>query len=112
MLGLVALVCAGPDARAQESTPRVSLRWNAPDECPDDAELVRSVEDFLGESLAAAGAQQLSVSLSVTGGSSGFSAKMRFRGPDGVEERSLDHPECRKLMEACALLAALAIDPE
>jgi hypothetical protein len=112
MLALAGLLGAGRRACAQETTPRVALRWNAPDDCPDDADLLRSVEGFLGEPLAAASEQQLSISLNVTAGASGFSAKMRFKSPSGIEQRSLEHPECRKLMEACALLAALAIDPE
>src|SRR4051812_33346518 len=104
MLVLAALIGAGRPVCAQETTPRVSLRWNAPDDCPDDAELLRSVEGFLGEPLAAASEQQLSISLNVSSRAGGFSAKMRFKSASGVEERALEHPECRKLMEACALL--------
>jgi hypothetical protein len=107
-----AVLGAVAPAAAQEAAPRVLLRWNAPEECPDDAELLRTVEQFLGEPLAAARQQQLSVSLNVTAVATGFSANMRFGSASGVEERSLEHPECVKLMEACALLTALAIDPE
>lgn len=88
------------------------MRWNAPDECPDDVELIRSVESYLGQPLSEARQQQLAISVSVLGSAGGFSAKLRFKGANGLEERYLEHPDCRKLAQAAALLAALAIDPE
>ena len=109
---VAAVLGAAPFASAQEAAPRVALRWNAPDECPDDAALLAAVQGFLGEPLSAANEQHLSVTLSVTGAAGAFAAKMRFKSKSGVEERFLEHPECSKLMEACALLAALAINPE
>jgi hypothetical protein len=111
-LALLVELAAGSNARAEEALPRVTLRWNAPDECPDDVELLHTVEEFLGEPLAEARAQQLSVSVNVVDAKGSFAAKLRFKGPGGVEERYLEHPECLKLMEAAALLVALAIDPE
>ena len=110
----VCLVCAGSllarDGMAQ--APRVSLRWNAPEECPDDASLLAAVESYLGEPLTQAPEQQLAVSANVVGRLGGFSVKIKFTSPAGVEERYLEHPECQKLMSGAALLMALAIDPE
>jgi hypothetical protein len=103
---------AGQVGRAQPPPARVALRWNAPDECPDDAELIRAVEKFLGEPLTEAPAQALAISVNVAGSGATFAAKLGFKGPAGIEERYLEHPECPKLMEAVALLVALAIDPE
>lgn len=111
-LAVLALCWASGTAAAAEAPQRVSLRWNAPDECPDDAQLVRAVEGFLGQPLAESREQRLSVSVSVQGGRGGFSAKLSFQSPQGSQERFLEHPECSKLAEGVALLAALAIDPE
>ncbi len=109
-LALVAWAGAG---HAGEDQPKLSLRWNAPDECPDDAVLVRSVEQQLDQPLSEARQQSLAISANVVGEpSGGFAAKLRFAGPNGTEERFLEHPDCAKLTEAVALLMALAIDPE
>jgi hypothetical protein len=117
MLGL----CATP-AFAQEQAPvptpqaapgnHISLRWNAPNECPDDAQFVAAIEGLLGQRLSEAREQELAASVNVQASAEGFSAKLEFTTPQGTQERFLDHPECRRLMDAAALLAALAIDPE
>ena len=99
-------------AFAADAPARVSLRWNAPDACPDDSEAVRNVEGFLGQRLSESREQQLGVSVDVQGTAHGFSAKLVFASPRGAEQRNLEHPDCSKLMEAAALLVALAIDPE
>jgi hypothetical protein len=99
-------------AGAVDTSERVSLRWNAPDACPDDSELVHAVEEFLGQPLSASREQQLSVSINVLGSASSFSAKLTFTSPQGTQERFLEHAECDKLTQGVALLAALAIDPE
>lgn len=113
--GVVGIVWAlvSASALAAPAPSRVALRWNSPDECPDDAELVASVEGFLGQKLSEAREQELSASVNVVGSArDGFAAKLLFKSRGGIEERSLEHPECRKLMEGAALLIALAIDPE
>jgi len=115
MLGratLLTIACGvGFSAPAHAAGP-ISLRWNAPDSCPDDAQLIATVEGFLGESLAQARTQDLAVSINVQGDETGYSAKLRLTGPSGADERFLEHPECSKLMEAAALVTALAVDPE
>ena len=109
---LFAALALATSVHAQAGAPRVSLRWNAPDECPDDADVTHAIEGFLGEPLTDAHQQNLSISASVSAEKAGFTAQLRFKGAAGVESRSLEHPECEKLMEAVALLVALAIDPE
>lgn len=106
LLGTSAALAAPPPSG-------VALRWSSPDECPDDAALVAAVEGFLGQKLSEAREQQLSASVSVAGSErDGFAAKLRFTSREGLEERSLEHRECQKLMEGAALLIALAVDPE
>jgi hypothetical protein len=112
MIGLSGWLVEGR-ALAAEPAKRVAIRWSAPDDCPDDASAIRQIEDHLGEALSASGEQTMSVSVVVQGApASSYSAKLRFRGAQGVQERFLDHPSCDKLTEAAALLVALAIDPE
>jgi len=103
---------ASVTVKAEDGAARVSLRYDAPDACPDDAHLVRAVEGFLGQPLAESREQQLSVVINVQGSPGGFSAKLSFKSPQGTQERFLEHAECDKLTEGVALLAALAIDPE
>jgi hypothetical protein len=95
-----------------QTQPRVTVRWNAPDSCPDDAALLGAVENLLGRRLADAGAQELAVSIHVHGEPGAFSAKLVLTGARGAEERFLEHPECAKLVDAVALVTALAIDPD
>jgi hypothetical protein len=100
-------------AAAQALPPRVSLRWAAPDECPDDVQLVHQIEALLGQSLLDAGEQALAVRASAQGNpDKGYAAKVSFTGAQGTEERYLEHPSCENLVQALALVIALAIDPE
>lgn len=114
--GLAGLVSAAGIAwsgvAGAQVPPRVTLRWNAPEACPDDAALLGAVESLLGRRLADAGAQQLSASIHVHGEPGAFSAKLVLTGVSGREERFLEHPECAKLADAVAVVIALAIDPE
>jgi hypothetical protein len=112
VLGAALLLAMVGPASAQSAGERVSLRWSAPDECPDDAHLIASVERLLGQPLGESREQRLSIAISVQGKPGGYSAKLSFVWPSGNEQRFLEHPECAALTEAAALLAALAIDPE
>ncbi|MEO7034995.1 MAG: hypothetical protein ABI548_13885 [Polyangiaceae bacterium] len=100
-------------ALAQGSPGQVTLRWSAPDECPDDARLVHQIETLLGQSLLETKGQSLAVRATAQGNTAhGYSGKLVFSSAQGVEERLLVHPSCDKLVEAIALVIALAIDPE
>ncbi|HEX2873769.1 MAG TPA: hypothetical protein VHP33_21080 [Polyangiaceae bacterium] len=109
---LMAVGLASATARAEGGTERVSLRYDAPEACPDDAGLVRAVEGYLGQPLTESRAQQLSVLVTVQASAEGFAAKLSFKSSQGTQERFLEHIQCDKLTEGVALLAALAIDPE
>jgi hypothetical protein len=96
-----------------ETPQRVRLRYAAPTECPDDLELVQAVEGFLGQSLRDAREQSLTIDARVQGDPrAGYSAKLAFEGPEGSVVRFVDHVNCAKLIEAAALMVAIAIDPE
>src|SRR5689334_8398286 len=101
-----------PAAAQAEAGQHVAVRYSAPEVCPDDAQLVSTIEGYLGQPLAESREQDLAVAINVQGQAGGFSAKLAFKGPHGPDERFLEHPDCRKLIDASALLVALAIDPE
>jgi hypothetical protein len=110
---LVCLCLSSRVASADVPPGHVSLRWSAPDECPDDVQLVHQVEALLGESLLGVSEQSLSAHVLVRGSvASGYAAKLEFTSAQGDDERHLEHPSCDKLLEAVALVVALAIDPE
>jgi hypothetical protein len=103
---------AGP-ALAQGSPGQVTLRWSAPDECPDDVRFLHQIETLLGQSLLETKGPSLTVRVSAQGNPErGYAGKISFASPQGDEERFLSHPRCEKLVEAMALIIALAIDPE
>jgi hypothetical protein len=105
---LLTSVCAAEVPRAA-----VSLRWTAPDECPDDIQLVHAVESLLGQSLLETREQSLAIWATAQGDSAhGFAAKVSFSSPQGTEQRFLEHPSCDQLLRALAMVVALAIDPE
>ncbi len=100
-------------AKAEDAPRKFSLRWSAPDECADDARLVHQIEQLLGESLFEAKEQSLTVRATAQGNANqGYSARLSFSSPRGTEERMLEHPSCEQLVDAIALVIALAIDPE
>lgn len=112
LIGFGMLCCASP-ARAEEATPHVALRWSAPEECPDDLQLVHEIEHFLGRNLRDAGAQSLSIQVTVERNSApGYAGKIAFRSPLGLEQRSIEHSDCEKLTQGIALMIALVVDPE
>src|SRR6478736_5600187 len=98
---------------AADDLARVSLSWSAPLECPDEAELARRIEALIGRSLHDAGEQSLAVAASAQGNArDGYAAKVSFTSLQGTEARYLEHPQCDHLVQALALVIALAIDPE
>jgi hypothetical protein len=109
LLGVGAL---SETAVAAEPVKRVTLRYSAPEACPDDAQLIATVEGFLGQQLRETREQELSASVNVVGGGNGFAAKLTFTSPRGTDERFVEDAECGKLTEAVAMLVAIAIDPE
>lgn len=109
----VSLVTSGAWAQEAQPKARVSLRADAPDECPDDAQLLHRVEALLGRSSSEGVQQPLGVRVNVQGNpSSGYVATLAFTSAQGTEQRVLEHPSCEKLIEAASLVIALAIDPD
>ncbi|HEY3257141.1 MAG TPA: hypothetical protein VGJ91_24455 [Polyangiaceae bacterium] len=100
---------------AQDSRPLavVSLRADLPEDCADDAQLVHRIEALLGRDLAESTAEPLRVRVSVVGDRNrGYAAEISFSSSHGDDRRRLEHPNCNKLIEAVALVIALAVDPD
>lgn len=112
LTALIGSLAVAPVVGAAEPVHRVTLRYNAPEACPDDAQLISLIEGFLGQPLREAREQELAAQVTVLGAAVGYSAKLTFISPRGTEERFAEDADCSKLAEAAALLVALAIDPE
>ena len=109
----LALWQVGGVAAAQAAADRVSMRWSAPDECPDDVQIVHEVEGLLGQSLSLLPDQAFTVRANVQGNAAqGYTAQLSFTSAQGTEQRELEHSDCQKLLQGVALVVALAIDPE
>lgn len=102
-----------PLAARADPAARVRIAWQASAPCPDDAELVHTVERFLGQPLEETREQQLAIEARVENKpEGGYQSRLSFASPQGTMVRELEHVDCGKLTEAAALLIALAIDPE
>jgi hypothetical protein len=109
-LAICAALCSGP-AQAEGREGHVSVHWSAPKACPNEADLKQAIEAHLGQPLSFTREQPLAILANVSADGAGYTARLRFQSPSGVEERVLDHPSCGKLLDAAALVIALAIDP-
>lgn len=111
--GLLAYAALGSRAAlAEPGDQRLSVRWIAPEACPNEASLKQAIEANLGQPLSATRPQSLAISGSVLVGANGYTARLRFQSRRGLEERVLQHPDCSRLVDAAALVIALVVDPE
>lgn len=96
---------------ASAETPRVTLRWTAPEGCPAGTRVVAEVDRLLG----GAGARPpkpLDVIATVTAdASAGLNVHIETAGEGGTRVRELHAASCDALADATALILALMIDP-
>jgi hypothetical protein len=96
---------------AQAGAP-LTLSWSAPAPCPQDAEFRAQIERFLRQSLSERREQDIAISGTVRELASGdFRLLLQVKTGRGDQRRDFSHRECRELVEAAALVSALAIDP-
>ncbi len=108
---LAALLVSSFSPAARSDTPtRVSV-WRAPEACPQEAAFTAQVEKFLGQPLGAQRDQSLVIECEVESSTGGYVAKLRVQTERGTQQRDLSHQDCAGLIEAAALVTALAIDP-
>lgn len=99
----VGMVCAPSVAQAQ---PReVIVSWSAPPECRAAADVYPLIEEHLGRGLNAGDA--LAARVEIGGVDSGYRARVRFG--DGTPERVLEGASCDSVVDAAALIMALAL---
>ena len=104
LLSGLALWLIAADTRAQ-ALPWLTLDWTAPDDCPDQAELVSLVEHALDSTSLP---KSISVKAGVTKTRSEYRAVLRFRDRDSIGERALSHTRCDILADSVALVIALS----
>jgi len=102
----LALALAAGGASAQ----RLDLRYEAPRECPTQRALQRQIDDARAASVRPDRA--LAATVSVTATAPRWRAVIATRGDGGGGERTLEARSCARLVQAVALVIALAIDAE
>jgi hypothetical protein len=96
---------------APPERPAVEFRWDAPADCPPEAEVVAELERLLGGPLAERGGPRLTAIARVRREADGFDLRLWTVSDAGTLQRSLSHAQCDALAKAGALIAAMAIDP-
>ena len=99
-------------ARAAPATKGLDLRWLAPAACPDEAAVVRSVEQQLGYPLSRA--QTLVIASGVVSQPKNgiFRADVETVVNGEVRDRRFEDASCAALGDAVALVLAFLIDPD
>jgi hypothetical protein len=112
MAGMLAgTVLAAVISQPADDAGPVELVWEAPAECPDGGAVLSRIEEILGPANEHAG-ETVSVSAAikaVEGG--GFQMKLRVDAAEGATERAVVATQCETLVDATALVAAIAVDP-
>lgn len=91
-------------APLRAAAAELPIDWNAPQECPDRAQLVAQVSHLLGGAVHSL----RSASTQVTRTERGYRARVRIVAPSGVGERELENAQCDLLTESVALVIALS----
>lgn len=103
---LMAATIAGP----AEPPSGLALSWSAPAGCPTEAEVRARVVQMTGEQ--AARSATLSARATVREASPGrWALTLELTGATGSGRRELTAPRCEELLEAAALVVAIAVDP-
>jgi hypothetical protein len=109
-----ALVAAAAASPARGQAPAgLQLDWRAPAECPRAEDALARVHDYLGRATDPHVAGAISAVATVIRRSDGrYELVLRLEGGDGPAERTLSADGCDAVMQAGALLIAMALDPE
>ncbi len=90
----------------------VEFRWDAPAECPSEAEVIGQLERLLGGPVSEQGERRLTAIARVRQESDGrWDLRLWTVAEEETSQRSMSGEDCVVLAEAAALLAAMAIDP-
>ncbi len=113
LLALAVLAAPARSAAAPvEQPPAVEFRWDAPEGCPAEAEVVAQLEVLLGGPLGERRGERLTAIARVRQEPGGaWDLRLWTVGSQGTLQRSLRHDRCDMLARAGVLIAAMAIDP-
>lgn len=113
LLGVLALApgeSAVPELRSP-AAEAVALTWEAPARCPDAAAVRQSLATYLGEGpTAEAGAGVRAVATVIEDGGR-LRLSLRTETTSGVTTRETVADDCAVLVDATALIVAIAVDP-
>lgn len=110
---LLLLAWCMPNHAAATQLHRTEIHWEAVKGCPSESDVLRQIEERLGQSLEAPREQSLRLHAKVTKSKAGeFEVLLSSEGASGLGQRRLSNPDCAKLAEAAAFVMAIAIDPK
>lgn len=107
---LVAWLPSFASPPASGSGPELHLQWEAPPECPGQADIEHSVLALLGRPLRDSEAP-IHVRARVTKDGDALVLHLRTENPEGVRERVFPGQSCEVLAETTTLVVATALDP-
>jgi hypothetical protein len=109
-----AIFFAGQDGALAQSKPSEgpALVYRSPEECPSGEGFMQRIRARLGVSRTASGdGRTLNVQIAPSG--RGYSGRLSLIGPDGRSTtKSLEARDCEDLVDALALVAALAVESD
>jgi hypothetical protein len=117
-VGFVSVICAmllaAPRAAAQDGGEPISLRYRAPSTCPDqDAFLARLRERAPLARPASSAERARVVEITIEAGAPGSRGTLRITDLDGRHAaREVTAVDCADVVQALALIAAIALDPK
>lgn len=103
---IVVLAWAAPVAESM-----IPLKWEAPPECPSEAEVQRRAADLLAASDVDVETPTIAASARVDATADGYALELHIVGGDAAGERRIAAHDCGELAQATALIVAIAIDP-
>jgi hypothetical protein len=108
VLGWLLFVPTLATARPSEN---IAVELSAPDACPDSAALLRRVDAQLGADFETDTRLRATISVQALSAAE-YSLQLRYAGDRGLaEQRSLIGESCSTVIDAAALVLALALDP-
>ena len=111
MLSASLIAGASWDAGAHAQTlDDLTLRWQAPDACPDENVVLARIRAHLPEQHRSA--RHWSVQARVTSEGARYRLELELRSGKSHAHRTIANESCAALADAAALLVALALDPE
>lgn len=106
----MALFASAHTATGQTRASSLSLQWEAPAECPDQARVLAQVEALLGD--AAGTTRALEARARVTQAvDGGFVLSLQLYSENSVEQRDLVGDSCQALVDSVAVMLSLQLQP-